>query len=66
MQISSEPVLAKERIVAIGLLTERDLTLLGRSFTRLWPVDETPCFKGLIEAIDEADRELCQSKERSR
>lgn len=66
MQISSEPVLAKERIVAVALLTERDLTLLGHSFTRLWPVDETPCFKGLIQAIDEAERELEQSKQPSR
>ena len=58
--------MAKERIVAVGLLTERDLTLLGHSFTRLWPVDETPCFKGLVQAIDEAERELERSKERSR
>ncbi len=66
MQMSSEPVLGKERIVAVGLLTERDLSLLGHSFTRLWPVEETPCFDGLIKAIDEAERELQQSKARSR
>ncbi len=66
MQMSSEPVLGKERIVAVGLLTERDLSLLGHSFTRLWPVEETPCFDGLIRAIDEAERELHWSKQRSR
>jgi hypothetical protein len=66
MQMSSEPVLGKERIVAVGLLTERDLSLLGHSFTRLWPVEETPCFDGLIKAIDEAERELQPSKARSR
>jgi hypothetical protein len=44
------------RIVAIGLLTQRDVEALGHSFTRLWPVEDTPCFDGLLRAIDEADR----------
>ena len=47
-----------KRIVAIGLLTQREVELLGHGFSRLWPVDETPCFTELIKAIDEADREL--------
>ena len=47
-----------EEIVAVGLLTRDDVALLGPSFDRLWPVDETPRFRGLIEAIDEADRRL--------
>jgi hypothetical protein len=47
-----------DHIVAVGLLTGRDLELLGPTFERLWPVDETPCFSGLLQAIDEADREL--------
>lgn len=51
-----ENVLTKERIVAVGLLTQRDLNLLGQSFTRAWPIEEAPCFEGLIRAIDEADR----------
>lgn len=55
----------KERIVAVGLLTQHDLSLLGHSFTRLWPVEDARCFEGLIEAIDEAERELEESKERS-
>lgn len=50
--------MAKDRIVAVGLLTEQDLTLLGNSFTRLWPVEERPCFEGLIDAIDQADSDL--------
>lgn len=45
-------------IVAVGLLTQHDLNLLGPTFDRAWPVDETPCFEGLLQAIDEADREL--------
>ena len=47
------------KIVAVGLLTQPELDLLGRSFTRLWEVDQAPCFEELIEAIDRADRELC-------
>jgi hypothetical protein len=50
--------LPEKRIVAIGLLTQREVELLGHGFSRLWPVDETPCFTELIKAIDEADREL--------
>ena len=50
--------MAQERIVAIGLLTQREIDLLGYGFSRLWPVDETPCFTELVQAIDEADREL--------
>jgi hypothetical protein len=49
---------SEQRIVAVGLLTSQDLELLGTSFTRLWPVDETPCFTQLLHAIDEADRNL--------
>ena len=50
--------MAEERIVAIGLLTQREVELLGHGFSRLWPVDETPCFTELIKAIDDADREF--------
>ena len=45
-----------ERIVAVGLLTEHDLRLLGSNFDRVWPVDESTCFSELLEAIDEAER----------
>ena len=48
----------KERIVAVGLLTERDLRLLGARFDRLWPVDQAPEFDELLRAIDTADDEL--------
>ncbi len=46
------------QIVAIGLLTQRDLALLGRGFDRAFPVDPTPCFEDLIKAIDNAERTL--------
>lgn len=48
--------MAEERIVAVALLTRGDVQRLGDNFNRLWPVDETPCFAGLVEAIDAADR----------
>jgi len=47
-----------QHIVAIGLLTQQDLNLLGRGFDRAFPVDPTPCFDDLLQAIDEADRKL--------
>jgi hypothetical protein len=49
---------AKDRIVAVGLLTQHDVKLLGPAFDRLWPVDEAPCFSQLLQAIDDADREI--------
>lgn len=51
------------RIVAIGLLTREDLMTLGSAFNRAWPVDEAPCFEGLLEAIDEADRRLWRERD---
>ncbi|MEP6983504.1 MAG: hypothetical protein ABI853_07655 [Sphingomicrobium sp.] len=47
-----------ERIVAIGLLTKRDLSLLGPTFDRAWPVEKTLSFNELLRAIDDADRRL--------
>lgn len=52
----------EDRIVAVGLLTQREVELLGHGFSRLWPVDETPCFVDLLQAIDDADREIRQEK----
>lgn len=54
-----------ERIVAVGLLTEYELKLLGEGFSRAWPVDETPCFEGLIQAIDEADRAFRRQRDQA-
>jgi hypothetical protein len=60
--LRSAGVVAKERIVAVGLLTQREVELLGHNFSRLWPIDDTPCFADLLKAIDEADRELQQKQ----
>jgi hypothetical protein len=48
------------RIVAVGLLTKRDLNMLGPSFDRIWPVEQAPSFSELLRAIDDADRQLAQ------
>lgn len=52
-----------ERIVAIGLLTQRDLKVLGPTFDRIWPVEDAPHFNELLRAIDEADRNLGQEED---
>jgi hypothetical protein len=54
--------LAEERIVAVGLLTQREVELLGHGLSRLWPVDDSPCFTELIKAIDEAERRQQEGK----
>ena len=48
----------------VGLLTARDLHVLGPTFDRVWPVDETPCFADLLLAIDEADRRVWRERDR--
>jgi hypothetical protein len=48
----------QERIVAIGLLTQRDLNLLGPTFERAWPIEDVPAFSELLHAIDDADQRL--------
>ena len=53
----------RERIIAVGLLTGRDLERLGPSFQRCYPIDETPCFGELLAAIDEADRDLWRDRD---
>jgi hypothetical protein len=56
-------VSSNERVIAVGLLTRADIALLGTSYDRLWPVDETPCFGGLLAAIDEADRAMWRMRD---
>ena len=45
-----------DRIVAIGLLTQQDLSVLGQGFRRAYPVEECHEFNDLLRRIDEADR----------
>lgn len=53
-----------ERIIAVGLLTRRDLEVLGPTFDRIWPVEEAPHFNELLRAIDAADQRLQQQSRR--
>lgn len=46
-----------ERIVAVGLLTEQDLSVLGQGFRRAYPVERDHDFQALLRAIDRADHE---------
>lgn len=45
-----------DRFVAVGWHAKGDAALLATSFEKLWPLDEAPCFGGLLAAIDKADR----------
>lgn len=57
--------MTSKRIVAVGLLTREDVQLLGPTFDRLWPVEDTPCFSQLLQAIDDADRELWRERDQA-
>jgi hypothetical protein len=50
-----------ERIVAVGLLTSRELSLRP-IFERAWPIDESAAVDTLLQAVDEADRRLKQER----
>jgi hypothetical protein len=52
-----------ERIVAVALVTRSELESLGPTFDRSWPVDETPCFQELLQAIDKADRKVWRERD---
>ena len=58
---STEHLVPQDRIVAVGLLTRNELSLLGPAFDRVWPVEEAPSFNELLRAIDEADEGLKRS-----
>ena len=50
----------RDDIVAIGLLTQKDIQRLGDSFSRLFPLPRDGVFDDLIKAIDDADRQRDQ------
>ena len=45
-----------ERIVAIGLLTETHVRMLGSSLKKVFPLPEDGRFDQLLEALDRLDR----------
>lgn len=46
----------QDRIVAVGLLTDSDLNVLGQGFKRAFPIGDHHEFDDLLRQIDEADR----------
>lgn len=52
-------------IVALALVTRKELDLLGPQFDRAYPIDETPCFGELLQAIDLADRQIWQERDKA-
>ena len=53
-----------ERIVAVGLLTPRDLDRLGSGFKRCFPVSDDQKFEDLLRAIDEAEARHALARDR--
>jgi len=47
--------LSRDRIVAVGLLTAKDLELLGSGFRRMYPVGEGDEFEELLQQLDRLD-----------
>lgn len=47
--------MSNDRFVAVGLLTQRDLDLLGSAFRRAFPLDENTDFTALLKLIDDVD-----------
>lgn len=48
----------RERIVAVGLLSQNDLERLGQTFTRVYRIEDEDRFDDLLQAIDRAERDL--------
>jgi hypothetical protein len=55
----------RDPVVAIGLLTQTNLTMFGSTLKKVFPINETPCFTELLRAIDEADREWWRDRDHS-
>ena len=53
-----ETCVSKQRIVAVGLLTDNDLQRLGSTFNRAFPVEKLNDFDDLLKAIDQAELRL--------
>ena len=44
-----------DKIVSVGLLTQRDLDVLGTSFTRHFPVPRDDMFADLLDRLDQVE-----------
>jgi hypothetical protein len=54
-----------ERIVAVGLLTEHDLNVLGTGFRRAFRIDDAHDFEDLLAAIDAAEKRAEEARAES-
>jgi hypothetical protein len=52
-----------EKIVALALVTARELESLGATFDRAFAIHEVPCSNRLLSAIDEADRQFWRDQD---
>ena len=46
----------RDRVVAIGFLTERHLTVLGQAFKRFYPLEDHDGFDEMLRQIDSAEQ----------
>lgn len=49
------------RFVSAGLLTPRDLDVIGSGFRRAFPLNKTTDFTSLLFEIDQAEQRLCDA-----
>jgi hypothetical protein len=50
-------MMRSDRFVAVGLLTRRDLDVLGSGFRRAFPLNKSTDFTSLLIEIDRAERD---------
>lgn len=58
--VYSEDKPSDRKVVAVGLLTEFDLSVLGQGFKRAYRIEDGQDFKDLLRAIDDAERRLTE------
>lgn len=52
MPQTRSPSAAKDKIVAVGLLTQRDIEVLGIGLCRLFPLERDSAFEDLLKELD--------------
>ena len=55
VQPALEMIVSRENIVAVGLLTQRDLDVLGQGFSRKYRVVHDDTFAALLLQLDKID-----------
>ena len=47
---------AREKIVAVALLSHEDVMRFGFMLSQVYRIDETPCFEELLQTLDYIDQ----------